>query len=88
MQAANSLPLDYNRNLFITFCKAYPEVSSIMFRDVEEAAKRGLKALPSFVATRIGLYLLRRFHMEKYVPPVVVVEAPIDASRYGWRDIG
>ena len=86
--AANSLPLDYNRNLFITFCKAYPEVSSIMFRDVETAAKRGLKALPNFVATRIGLYLLRRFHAEKYVPPVVEVEAPINASNYGWREIG
>src|SRR5580698_7715644 len=55
--ATNSLPLDYNRNLFITFCRAYPEVSSIMFRDVEEAAKYGLKALPNFVATRIGLFL-------------------------------
>jgi hypothetical protein len=85
--ASNSVSLDYNRQLYVNFCNAYPEIAARMFRDVEVAAKHGLKALPNFVATRIGLFLLRRFHIEKYVPPIVEVEAPIDASSYGWRDI-
>jgi hypothetical protein len=88
--AVNSVPAptDYNRNLYLTFTKAYPEVSARMFRDIEVAAKMGLKVLPSFVATRIGLFLLRRFHAERVVPLVVEVEGSINANAYGWRDMG
>lgn len=75
-----------DRQLFDNFRKAYPDVAARMFRDIDIATTTGLKPLPSFVSTRIGHYLLHRFHLEKYVPPVVVIEALPDAHSYGWRD--
>ncbi|MBZ5684685.1 MAG: hypothetical protein LAP86_06590 [Acidobacteriia bacterium] len=63
-----------DRQLFDNFRKAYPDVSGRLFRDLDIATVKGLKPLPSFVATRIGLYLLRRFHVEKYISPPVEVD--------------
>jgi len=64
------------RLLYSGFAAAYPDVSKRLFRDLTTKQRDGREPLPSFVSSRIGLYLLKRFHQEKSAPAPITVEEP------------